>query len=299
MQSPKSVERDLRGHPSLQLSAITDERLPSFSDRVPDADARDDEERLDWLERLISLNRVVAASGEPLVGNLFYRHNRQDYVGQPPDGVFKDKRERFRAAVRQSRCLLEIGVNGGHSAFLALSSNPQLEYHGIDTCEHTYVEAAVSWLRDEFPGRVSFYRGDSLEVVPTLASKGFRFDLFHIDGAKYNYYDDIVNCSRLLDAPCALVVVDDAELLSARVALVSLKALGVVRSLPQFPTMSESDPSRNEIRELVPTRGLKTAALEMFSRLLTLARWAKALWWRDTAWAHARRNRRSVADFFG
>ena len=43
--------------------------------------------------------------------------------------------------------MLEVGVNGGHSAFLALTSEPGLEYHGVDICEYAYVKPAVAWLQ--------------------------------------------------------------------------------------------------------------------------------------------------------
>jgi predicted O-methyltransferase YrrM len=148
--------------------------------------------------------------------------------------------------------MLEIGVNRGHSAYLALSTNPQLEYHGVDICYNAYVEVAVSWLEGEFPGRVFFHRGDSLSVVPALAARGTRSDLFHVDGTKFNYFDDVVNCSRAVEGSEALVVVDDAEMKKARVALKSLSLFGVIRPPPEFPAMPESDPSRNEIKTILP-----------------------------------------------
>ena len=47
-------------------------------------------------------------------------------------------------ATRFKRLLLEIGVNAGHSALLALSANPSLAYHGVDLDGHGYT--APAWI---------------------------------------------------------------------------------------------------------------------------------------------------------
>src|ERR1039458_994251 len=150
-----------------------------------------------WLERLESLNGVIAATGKPLEGNLFYDVRQKDFVRSAPNSILKPKRDRFRRAISGRTRLLEVGVNGGHSAYLALTTNPDLEFHGVDICEHAYVLPAIRWLQSEFPGRVFFYEGDCLKVLPNLAKGGQRFDCFHIDGGKQTYFRDILNCHRL------------------------------------------------------------------------------------------------------
>ena len=95
-----------------------------------------------WLERLGSLNTAIVATGEPLAGNLFYTHLQDDFAASAPSSIMKPKRDSFRRAITGRRRLLEIGVNGGHSAYLALTSNPDLEFHGVDICEHKYVSPA-------------------------------------------------------------------------------------------------------------------------------------------------------------
>jgi len=238
-----------------------------------------------WVDRLRRLNAVIEARGEPLAGNLFYEHMQEDFASSPASPIYRTKRDRFRRAVSGRRRMLEVGVNGGHSALLALSVNPRLENHGVDICEHSYVEPAVSWLRHEFPNRVFLYRGDSLKVLPHLAARGLDFDVFHMDGAKFNYLDDIVNGSRMVSVGGALVIVDDAETTSARVALSTLRRLGVVKAVAEFPPMPSNDPNRHEIKRVVSTSRSKRTVVRLFARALNGARRVKALKETDSEWA--------------
>jgi predicted O-methyltransferase YrrM len=239
-----------------------------------------------WVDRLRRLNAVIEACHEPLAGNLFYEHEQEDFASSPASPIYRTKRDRFRRAVSGRRRMLEVGVNGGHSALLALSVNPRLEYHGVDLGEHAYVEPAVSWLRQEFPKRVFFYQGDSLKVLPHLAARDLDFDLLHMDGAKFNYLDDIVNASRMVSVGGGLVIVDDAETTSARIALSTLARLGVVKPVAQFPPMPSSDPNRHEIRSVVHTSLPKRALVKLFARALNGARRVKALRETDSEWAY-------------
>jgi predicted O-methyltransferase YrrM len=265
------------------------------SHRFPFPPGQDQESDPPWLERLYSLNAVISALGEPLVGNLFYEHKQEDFANNPPNQVFRIKRDRLRAVASRSQRMLEVGVNGCHSAFLVLTANPRLEYHGVDICDHSYVEPAVEWLKGEFPGRVFFYAGNSLEVLPALAKRGLTFDAFHIDGAKVNYYDDLMNASSMAPHGGAIAVVDDAETMAARVALWSLTAFGVVKTVPEFPSMSSSDPNRHQIKSIVLTSPGKRKLLKAYSHALNLARRAKAMRWTETEWARVRRGDGSPA----
>jgi hypothetical protein len=237
------------------------------------------ESQPEWRERLRSLNSIIAGSSEPLTGNLFYDDAQAHFVNSPPIERYRIKRDRFRAALRERRRLLEVGVNGCHSAYLALTDNPELEFHGVDICEHSYVERAVGWLKREFPGRVFFYQGDSRSVLPLLASRGLTFDAFHIDGAKHIYYMDIVNSSRMMSPSGAIVVVDDSEQLGVRAALSSLAIFNVTTRLPEFPSIPHSPGSAesNEVRGLAPSSRKKYMALKSYSHVLATIRKAKAL----------------------
>jgi len=149
--------------------------------------------------------------------------------------------------------MLEIGVNGGHSAYVALSATPDLEFHGVDIGEHSYVRPAIDWLAAEFPGRVFFHEGSCLEVLPRLHRQGLRFDLFHVDGAKHTYYRDILNCHRLAERDREiLIVVDDFNFGAVETVWRRCLCQGLVAPHPDFPPMDREAPRQNAIGALEP-----------------------------------------------
>jgi hypothetical protein len=154
-----------------------------------------------FASRLQRLNEIVVNSGEALEGNIFYAHKDALRAAAPPTpGLASARRNVWRAA-RFKRRFLEIGVNAGHSALLALSANPKLIYYGVDLNEHAYTAPCVNYLKAEFPGQVEFFAGNSLEVLPALVARraDFNFDLFHVDGGHTSEVcaSDITHCIRL------------------------------------------------------------------------------------------------------
>ena len=150
------------------------------------------------LERIAAL---VRQSGEPLEGNIFYADLADRYADQPPDRDLAPARRNVWRAVRFKERLLEVGVNAGHSALLALSANPRLEYYGVDIMAHAYTAECVDFLKGEFPGRVHLFTGDSRDVLPWLVNRRaeLAFDVFHVDGG---HTDDVCradmgNCIRI------------------------------------------------------------------------------------------------------
>ena len=154
-----------------------------------------------FLERLAKLNGIVRDSGETLEGGLFYWNEEADFVGRPPDPTLAPARRNLWRASRFKRSMLEVGVNAGHGALLALSGNPDLVWTGVDICLHEYVEPCVAYLASEFPGRVRFFKGDSREALPRISTHhaDLDFDLFHVDGGHTDELcrADISNCLRL------------------------------------------------------------------------------------------------------
>ena len=157
----------------------------------------------------------------------------------------------MRRALRGRRRLLEVGTNGGHSALLALTANPGLEFHGVDICEHAYAEPAMRFLERAFPGRTFFHPGNCLTVLPAIHERDpdLHFDAFHIDGAKRTYYQDIRNCVPMA-AEDALVIVDDTQ--QERVTKTWNRCVrkGLIDPLDEFAAMPESIRYRHAIGRL-------------------------------------------------
>jgi hypothetical protein len=224
---------------------------------IPQSD--DIEQSEAWLDGLLRLNRVIAATGTPLEGNLFYEHGDAAFVDQPPDPRLRAKRDRFRSVAVSHTRLLEIGVNGGHSAYAALMANPELTYFGVDICSHSYVRPAIDWLKAEFPGRVIFESGNSLKTLPALRRRGYRCDVFHVDGAKINYLADVLHCRQMMEGTDAIVIVDDTN--GPRVSATWRRCLrwGIVAPLAAYPSLDKGGFS-NEIAQLLPARSGRTNA---------------------------------------
>lgn len=154
-----------------------------------------------FLKRLTALNGIVRASGETIEGSLFYWDQVREIDDRAPDASLAPSRRNLWRACRFKRSMLEVGVNAGHAALLCLSATTDLVWTGVDIGEHAYVEPCVDYLAREFPGRVRFFRGDSREALPYLATHrpDLDFDLFHVDGGHTDPLcrADVGNCLRL------------------------------------------------------------------------------------------------------
>jgi hypothetical protein len=152
-------------------------------------------------QRLSRIAEIVKRSGEPLEGNIFYADGDEGYAARPPAAELAPARRNAWRAVRFKERLLEVGVNAGHSALLALSTNPKLEYYGVDIMSHAYTAECVDFLKGEFPGRVHLFPGDSREVLPWLVDRRaeLSFDIFHVDGGHTSEVclSDMTNCIRI------------------------------------------------------------------------------------------------------
>ncbi|MGO9419304.1 class I SAM-dependent methyltransferase [Roseiarcus sp.] len=177
---------------------------PAPASEIPDytiaRDTLDETLSAAFRDRLTRLNAVVERSGEVLEGNIFYPDLDRNFVGKPPAAALAPARRNVWRAVRFKQRLLEVGVNAGHSALLALSANPKLEYYGVDILAHSYTVQCVDFLKGEFPGRVHLYPGDSREVLPWLTDRSdVGFDLFHVDGGHTDEVclSDMTHCVRM------------------------------------------------------------------------------------------------------
>lgn len=147
------------------------------------------------------LNEVVATSAESMEGNLFYFHNEKEFIGKPPDPRRAHKRRNYARALTSKHALVEIGINAGHSALLALSSNPTLVYYGIDLYNHAYTAGCTLVLKEVFGPRFNTFQGDSRDILPWMATHRLNIapDVVHVDGGHgvSNCRTDISNSIRL------------------------------------------------------------------------------------------------------
>lgn len=178
---------------------------PVLASEIPDYSIRRDtlDEVLSEMfrGRLRRLNEIVRRSGERLEGNIFYGDGEERYADRPPAEDLAPARRNVWRAVRFKQRLLEVGVNAGHSALLALSASPTLEYYGVDIMAHAYAAECVDFLKAEFPGRVHLFPGDSREVLVRLADRSgdIEFDILHVDGGHTSEVcrSDMANCIRI------------------------------------------------------------------------------------------------------
>jgi hypothetical protein len=196
-----------------------------------------------------------------LIGNLFYDHAQTNppFYDSPlyQDG-YEEKRVRFVKACIASRKLFEIGLNGGHSAFLAMMANPELAVCSNDIAKfyppcpdihpEIYVPVAADTLKTLFGERFRFLKGSCLTVVPCFANSNpdALFDIVHIDGHKATYGKDFENLRPML-ADKALVVFDDTQQKPVQQLVDRLLATGKLHRSPDFPQMDPKYNYRNEI----------------------------------------------------
>jgi hypothetical protein len=221
---------------------------------------------LDFFEKLNILNSKLSDSliknnyESILIGNLFYDHLELNFQNKKPNLILETKRNRLYDLSKKCSSVFEVGVNGGHSAFLMLESNPELKYIGNDICAfyppeprchpEIYVPVAFDSLKDLFPGRVSTITGDCLVELPKYAEKNNfqHIDLLHLDGHKQTYSRDFF---ALL--PClkknAYVVFDDTQQEFVQSLVNDLLSRGIVKRC-EYPKMEADEIFTHEIVQL-------------------------------------------------
>jgi hypothetical protein len=198
-----------------------------------------------WRSALADLNEHLRKSLEDinvepcLNGNLFYAHMDRDFCNSDLLPGFEEKRRNFFILAKSARRIMEVGVNGGHSLFLALCANKELSCVGIDVCKQLmprwarvdiYVPAAFDWLRTAFPNRCHFIKGNSLVEIPkyVLDHPKDRFDLLHLDGAKDTHLREFLGARPVLSKNAAIIL-DDVNTQPVRESMRQMLALKLVR----------------------------------------------------------------------
>lgn len=198
-----------------------------------------------WQKGLQSLNTHLAKSLEEadapteLNGNLFYQHKDADFRLKELTSRFEGKRRNLFTLAKQCDHMFEVGVNGGHSLYLALSANPDLRVTGVDICKQVesswarvdiYVPAAFEWLITAFPGRCEFITGNSLIELPRYADghPDETVDLLHLDGAKDTHLREFLAMKPLMREGSFLLQ-DDTNTKPVRMSMRQIQKLGFAK----------------------------------------------------------------------
>lgn len=126
-----------------------------------------------------TLDAIVRQSGEPLEGNICYLH--RDHRDQPHQWL-DGKRQLWKKLMGTADVCVEIGVNAGHSAVLALTANPRLIYIGIDPCYHSYTVPCTDFLAKVYKQRFSLLKAQSPQAFLELPSRQSGRYLWSVDG---------------------------------------------------------------------------------------------------------------------
>mmetsp|Transcript_46487 Transcript_46487/g.80113 ORF Transcript_46487/g.80113 Transcript_46487/m.80113 type:complete len:402 (+) Transcript_46487:56-1261(+) len=109
----------------------------------------------------------------------------------------------------------EIGFNAGHSTFIALFSNPELEVFAFDLADHQYTPLAATLVSSLFPEQFLLIAGDSTKTVPSFRSMfpDKKCNVLFVDGGHaYSIAKaDIENMRTLANETFHVLVVDDVE----------------------------------------------------------------------------------------
>ena len=168
---------------------------------------------------LRTLNSIILFSDEDLEGNCYY-HWSNPGVGFISDWSFIYKRLNYYSLLkkRQSKKIIEIGFNAGHSALVFLNSMEKDSSLLIfDLCEHTYTESAFSFLKSKYPQVRDLIKGDSRTSIKKWILDNREeigtFDIIHIDGGheKEIISYDILHTDALLK-PGGILILDDTQL---------------------------------------------------------------------------------------
>jgi predicted O-methyltransferase YrrM len=164
------------------------------------------DEATDLFDKLLSTVKKTKAEFE---GNIYYNHKTFTPL--------VDKTRQFNLAMmsQQSSNMLEIGFNAGHSAAIALLSNPNLKLTTVDIGRHSYVRPCYDVLREYFgDDRVQLLIGDSTTVLPAIRqhTQEHAFDLILIDGSNdHHVVNDDIYHSLCLAGPYAYLILNDVQ----------------------------------------------------------------------------------------
>jgi hypothetical protein len=213
--------------------------------------------KLNILNNSLSRSLINKGFESVLIGNLFYDHLEHDFQNHKMNSLLEEKRKRLFDVSRKCSTAFEVGVNGGHSAFIMLYSNPLLKYFGNDIAEfyepeprchpEVYVPVAFDILKSIFAERVETIKGDCLIELPIYAKANNtrHIDLLHLDGHKETYERDFFTMLPLMK-PGGYVVFDDTQQPKVQKLVDILLSKKLVKRC-EYSQMSSDEIYKNEI----------------------------------------------------
>ena len=125
---------------------------------------------LEQIEDIININNIIKKYTNNFEGNCLYKHlsNFDEFeIGLRYDNKLI-LRENLYTLAKNSKNIIEIGLNGGHSAAIFFLANTELKLLSFDICEHKYVEDVAEYYKNKY--NFTFIKGNSVVTVPRIVT---------------------------------------------------------------------------------------------------------------------------------
>ena len=166
------------------------------------------------IEDVNNLNHIIEQSGEKLEGNCFYFNN-----SFRTSWFFLYKRINYINVIKQHNIkkMIEIGLNGGHSASVFLSVLPEDgSITFFDLVEHNYVKPCYTYLKNKYPQVSGLIEGDSTKTLLNWMTEHMSdvgtYDCVHVDGGhSQEVSSSDMNLAHYLLKPGGIMILDDTQ----------------------------------------------------------------------------------------
>jgi predicted O-methyltransferase YrrM len=151
-----------------------------------------------------NLKKIVETYNCLPEGSCYYSHMSFS-VDKGKDNL----RKNLISLAKESKNILEIGFNMGHSAILMLTANPDCVIECHDACVNIYTEKCMHYVSQQFPGRIKIVKGNSVSTLRQYNRQAP--DLVHMDGSKVPeiQYLDFIAVSQICRENHTVIVFND------------------------------------------------------------------------------------------
>ena len=181
---------------------------------------------------IINVNNLIKQTGEKIEGNCVYKHDKTIFEEFEPGLRYNNKlilRNNLFKIAEKSKNIVEIGLNGGHSASLYFYANPNIKLLSFDICSHKYVEPVAEYLISKY--NLEFIKGNSLIEVPKY-NNTVKYDAIHIDGGHEHtcVINDLINCKKFAHNN-TLLIFDDSNANHINIILENNIKLNIIKEI--------------------------------------------------------------------